>query len=146
MVKFSKRKVGVSRQFAFRAALYRRLVRKTSTPEELSRLRFDRNALVEMYKYESTGKSERSYEAMKKDNGYALGKWIRDLQVSMMVEDVEKGHSAKIEFLDTPLNRLHNKPVLDKVRVKEPFMRAVIVVPNTANKGQWKNVFVGLSF
>lgn len=49
---------------------------------------FSAEMLVELYKFESTGKATRTFETMKKDNGYALGKWLRDLDVSMIREGI----------------------------------------------------------
>lgn len=45
---------------------------------------FSAEMLIELYKFESTGKATRTFEAMKKDNGDALGKWLRDLDVLMI--------------------------------------------------------------
>lgn len=52
---------------------------------------FSAEMLVELYKFENTGKATITFEAMKKDNGYALGKWLRDLEVSMIREGIQEG-------------------------------------------------------
>lgn len=67
---FNKRRVGCSKKFAAKAAMYRRLARGMGT-----KLTFTREDLIELYEYESTGKGGKSaFESMRQRNGFALGK------------------------------------------------------------------------
>lgn len=66
---FNKRRVGCSKKFAAKAAMYRRLARGIG-----STLTFTREDLIEFYTYESTGKGGKSvFESMRQRNGFALG-------------------------------------------------------------------------
>ena len=81
---------------------------------------FNEDKLIELYQFESTGKTDNNITSLKqilKSNGYAYGKFLRDCFVSDMVKDVKSGLFFKCEFLSTPLERLHNQDVLDKVFV-----------------------------
>jgi hypothetical protein len=62
------------------------------------------------------------FEEMKSRNGFAYGKWLRDLTVSMIVEDINTGLAQKAEFLDTALERLHNRAFLSKI-MPVPYMK-----------------------
>lgn len=98
----------VTKKYAAKAAMYRRLAMKMS-PGTHS---FDVGALVEMFEYESIGNNALLFSQLKQRNGYALGKWLRDLDVSQMQEDITNGDFCKAEFLSTALERLHNKKQL----------------------------------
>lgn len=82
---------------------------------------FNEDKLIELYQFESTGRTDdvdvASLKQILKTNGYAYGKFLRDCFVSDMVKDVKSGLFLKIEFLSTPLKRLHNQDILDKVFV-----------------------------
>ena len=83
---------------------------------------FNEDKLIELYQFESTGRTDdgnvTSLKQILKTNGYAYGKFLRDCFVSDMVKDVRSGLFLKIEFLSTPLERLHNQDILDKVFVE----------------------------
>lgn len=84
---FNKRKVGCSRKFAAKAAMYRRLAIGMG-----STLAFTHEDLIELYTYESTGKGGKSvFEFMRQRNGFALGKWLRDIDTAQYIEDLRNG-------------------------------------------------------
>ena len=98
---------GVSKKYALRAAYYRRAARD----QGVAGLAFDENALRELFDWESRGVGS----VDKSKNGFAYGKWCVDLSVSMWIEDILKGDFCKAEFLETPIQRLHNKKKLDTI-------------------------------
>lgn len=105
------KRLKVSKAFAIKACLYRRLARKYNA----DKWTFTLDDLQELYQYESTGKRTRSFDEMKKTNGFALGKWLRDIDVANYREAYLNGEFAKIEFLSTDIERLHNKHVFDNL-------------------------------
>lgn len=105
------KRLKVSKAFAIKACLYRRLARKYNA----DKWTFTLADLQELYQYESTGKRTRSFDEMKKTNGFALGKWLRDIDVANYREAYLNGEFAKIEFLSTDIERLHNKHVFDNL-------------------------------
>ena len=105
------KRLKVSKAFAIKACLYRRLARSYNA----SKWTFTLADLQELYQYESTGKRTRSFDEMKKTNGFALGKWLRDIDVANYREAYLNGEFAKIEFLSTDIERLHNKHVFDNL-------------------------------
>lgn len=117
---FNKRNTKVSKKFALKAVLYRRLVIKhTGVPKNHEM--FSKEKLIEMYEFESTGKTKEGFTTfteMKKNNGYAFGKWLRDIDVANIREDIESGLFAKIEFLSTPIEVIHNKDFLETIVIK----------------------------
>ena len=105
------KRLKVSKAFAIKACLYRRLARSYNA----DKWTFTLDDLQELYQYESTGKRTRSFDEMKKTNGFALGKWLRDIDVANYREAYLNGEFAKIEFLSTDIERLHNKHVFDNL-------------------------------
>lgn len=105
------KRLKVSKAFAVKACLYRRLARSYNA----DKWTFTLGDLQELYQYESTGKRTRSFDEMKKTNGFALGKWLRDIDVANYREAYLNGEFAKIEFLSTDIERLHNKHVFDNL-------------------------------
>nr|DAS06078.1 MAG TPA: hypothetical protein [Caudoviricetes sp.] len=105
------KRLKVTKAFAIKACLYRRLARKYNA----DKWTFTLDDLQELYQYESTGKRTRSFDEMKKTNGFALGKWLRDIDVANYREAYLNGEFAKIEFLSTDIERLHNKHVFDNL-------------------------------
>lgn len=99
---------GISKRYAAKAAMYRRYAKSQGG---LGALRFTQVELLELFNYESHGIGS----VDKKTNGFAYGKWVRDLTVSMMIEDIRNGDMCKIEFLGTAIQRIHNKTVLSSV-------------------------------
>lgn len=118
-MKLINKKIKISKKYLLKAALYRRMAMQTGGLDKKSEL-FNEDKLIELYQFESTGKADNNITSLKqilKSNGYAYGKFLRDCFVSDMVRDVKSGLFLKIEFLSTPLERLHNQDVLDKVFV-----------------------------
>lgn len=119
-MKLINRKLKISKKYLLKAALYRRMAMKTGELDKKSDL-FNEDKLIELYQFESTGRTDdvdvASLKQILKTNGYAYGKFLRDCFVSDMVKDVKSGLFLKIEFLSTPLKRLHNQDILDKVFV-----------------------------
>ena len=116
-MKLINKKLKISKKYLLKAALYRRMAMQTGGLDKKSEL-FNEDKLIELYQFESTGKTDNNITSLKqilKSNGYAYGKFLRDCFVSDMVKDVKSGLFLKIEFLSTPLERLHNQDVLDKV-------------------------------
>lgn len=116
-MKLINKKLKISKKYLLKAALYRRMAVATGGLDKQSEL-FNEDKLIELYQFESTGKTDNNITSLKqilKSNGYAYGKFLRDCFVSDMVKDVKSGLFIKIEFLSTPLERLHNQDVLDKV-------------------------------
>ena len=105
------KRLKVSKAFAIKACLYRRLARKYNA----DKWTFTLADLQELYQYESTGKRTRSFDEMKKTNGFALGKWLRDIDVANYREAYLNDEFSKIEFLSTDIERLHNKHVFDNL-------------------------------
>lgn len=105
-MRFNKRKVGCSKKFAAKAAMYRRYARGMG-----AKLSFTREDLIELYQYESTGKGGKSaFESMRQRNGFAFGKWLRDIDVAQYIEDLRAGLFHPDEFLTLEgLGFLHNK-------------------------------------
>ena len=77
--------------------------------------------LIELYRYETFGEKSRSFDEMKKTNGFAYGKWLRDIDVANIIEDVKSRLFCKAEFLDTALQRLHNKKFLNSIPAPKWF-------------------------
>ena len=64
--------------------MYRRLARGMG-----STLTFTREDLIELYTYESAGKGSKSvFESMRQRNGFALGRWLRDIDTTQYIEDL----------------------------------------------------------
>lgn len=120
-MKLINKKLRISKKYLFKAALYRRMAMQTGGLDKQSEL-FNEDKLIELYQFESTGRTDdgnvTSLKQILKTNGYAYGKFLRDCFVSDMVKDVRSGLFLKIEFLSTPLERLHNQDILDKVFVE----------------------------
>lgn len=120
-MKLINKKLKISKKYLFKAALYRRMAMQTGGFDKQSEL-FNEDKLIELYQFESTGKTDdgdvTSLKQILKTNGYAYGKFLRDCFVSDMVQDVRSGLFLKIEFLSTPLEQLHNQDILDKVFVE----------------------------
>lgn len=104
-MKILNRKI-VSKKYAVKAALYRRLARKSGMS-----LDYSLDALLELHDFESRGVGD-SFSVIKKTNGYAYGKWLRDIDVAQITEGISSGDFCKAEFLSTPIERLHNKTFL----------------------------------
>jgi hypothetical protein len=90
---------GISKRYAARCALYRRLARGMGGHGD-----FSEASMREMYAWESTGRGG----VDKQINGFAYGKWVRDVTVAMWREDIENGDFTKYEFLRTAIGRIHN--------------------------------------
>jgi len=103
---------GISKKYALRAAHYRR----TAKSQRVAGLDFSEAALRELFDWESRGIGG----VDKGKNGYAYGKWCVDLSVAMWVEDILKGDFCKAEFLQTRIQKLHNKKKLEAV-ISPPF-------------------------
>lgn len=108
--------VKLSKQYMLQAALFRRTAMQHMNWGK-SDPRFSAGMLIELYRYESTGKADRHYDAMKRDNGYAMGKWMRDIDVANIKQGIQCGDFAKIEFLTTPLQRFHNAKFISAIKV-----------------------------
>lgn len=104
---------GIPKKYALRAAHYRRVARS----QNVSGLDFSEKALRDLFVWESRGEGS----ADKSRNGFAYGKWCVDLSVAMWVESISSGDFCKSEFLQTPLQRLHNQSKLEKIVVTQPF-------------------------
>lgn len=119
-MKLINRKLKISKKYLLKAALYRRMAMQTGGLDKQSEL-FNEDKLIELYQFESTGRTDDSNVTSLKQilntNGYAYGKFLRDCFISDMVKDVKSGLFFKCEFLSTPLERLHNQDILDKVFV-----------------------------
>lgn len=113
---FNKKKVGVSKTYALKAALYRRLAKKMGGSQT-----FTQGDLIELYKFESTGIADRSFAQMKQCNGYAYGKWLRDIDCSSIVEAIDSGEFCKAEFLQTAIERIHNTSFVGTIVVTTPW-------------------------
>lgn len=101
---FNKRKVGCSKKFAAKAAMYRRYARSMG-----AKLSFTREDLIELYEYESTGKGGKSaFASMRQRNGFAYGKWLRDIDVAQYIEDLQQGLIHPKELLEG-MGIVHNK-------------------------------------
>lgn len=93
---FNKRKVGCSKKFAAKAAMYRRLAKGMGGNFE-----FSHEDLLELYRYESTGAGGKSaFETMRQRNGFAFGKWLRDIDVAQYKEDLNNGLFNPKELLE----------------------------------------------
>ena len=97
---------GISRKYAAKAAHYRRVARSN-----IQGLDFSEQSLRELYDWESRGIGR----VDKARNGFAYGKWIVDLSVSMWIEDILAGNACKAEFLTTAIERIHNESKLKNV-------------------------------
>ena len=111
MIRFNKKKLGVTKAFALKASLYRRLARKSG----FSSTAFTKDDLLELFQQETYGIGERTFDQMKKTNGFAYGKWLRDIDTAGYIEGIMSGDFAKIEFLGTALERIHNQKVMDSI-------------------------------
>ena len=78
--------VKLSKQYMLQAALFRRIAMQHMNWSK-SDPRFSADMLIELYRYESTGEANRHYDAMKRDNGYAMGKWLRDIDVANIKQE-----------------------------------------------------------
>lgn len=110
--------IKLKRKYLLKAALFRRLGTLYLNCDK-SDERFNREHLMELYIYESTGKSDKPYDDMKKTNGYAIGKWLRDIDVANIKHGIECGDFAKCEFLNSPLERLHNAGFISDLIVRQ---------------------------
>ena len=116
MKRFNKKSLGISTNYALKAALYRRLARKMGGSHT-----FSAADLLELYYFESKGTGSQSFDQMKKTNGFAYGKWLRDIDCSTMVEAISSGEFCKIEFLGTAIERIHNTLPLRAIVVYIPW-------------------------
>lgn len=107
----------VTRRYACKAALYRRLARSQGAGE----YDFSESALVEMFEFESTGAAGVQFSTIKARNGFAYGKWLRDLDASQMCEDVRRGDFCKAEFMSGAVERIHNCSVLSRIAAPHWF-------------------------
>lgn len=127
-----RKKTKCSRKYLAKAALYRRIVTKDNKNPNYAKESdaFSLEKLLELYEFESRGtvNGERGAKLsyLIQDNGYAYGKHLYDISVSQMIQDVKDGLFYKCEFMETDLERLHNKPILDDVfiepnKIEYPF-------------------------
>lgn len=107
----------MKKKYLVKLCLYRRLCRKHG-----GNFTFTIDDMEELFLFESRGQGSRTFDEMKAKNGFAFGKWLRDLSTSMIVEDVSSGLFPKIFFLQTGLDRIHNCKVLEKVFVNCPVV------------------------
>lgn len=107
---FHKRTVGVSKKYAVKAALFRRLASNMGDKHSPA---FSRENLIAHYQYESLGGTEPD----KKTNGYAAGKFMFDITVSNIIESIKAGEFLACEFTCTAINRLHYTQALADVHV-----------------------------
>lgn len=112
-MKLFKNKI-VTKKYALKAALHRRLAKKMINGKS-NLMTFTESDLIEFFNYESKGIKPCTFDELKARNGYAFGKWLRDIDVVQMSEDVVKGDFAKIEYLSTPIEKLHNKEFLANI-------------------------------
>ena len=113
---------GISKKYALKAAHYRRVARGSSVAGQM----FTEGALRELHAWESRGVGS----VDKSKNGFAYGKWMVDLSVSMMVEDLMKGDFCKAEFLETRIQKLHNTKMLEAVMAGPFFPHAISLENN----------------
>lgn len=105
---FNAKAIGVTKKFAAKAAMYRRAARKMGD----KKLSYTKEDLVELYAFESRGEGTRDFYAMRQTNGFALGKWLRDIDIAQIREDMQNGLFLPIEFLGLEgLGFIHNKEV-----------------------------------
>ena len=129
-----RKKTKCSRKYLAKAALYRRIITNDNIPEPnyvKTSDAFSLEKLLELYEFESRGtiNGERGAKLSRlihQNNGYAYGKHLYDIFTSQMVLDIKDGLFYKCEFLETDLQILHNKPILDNVlidpnKIKYPF-------------------------
>ena len=101
---FNKRKVGCTKKFAAKAAMYRRLAKGMG-----GRFEFSHEDLLELYHYESTGEGGKSaFETVRQRNGFAFGKWLRDIDATQYKEDLNNGLINPKELLEG-MGIVHNK-------------------------------------
>lgn len=98
---------GISKKYAMNAAHYRRAARK-----QVPGLDFSEYSLRQLHEYESCGSGCKPNKSV---NGFAYGKWVIDMTVSMWEEDIKAGNTCKAEFLSTPIERLHNTKKLKNI-------------------------------
>ena len=110
----------ITKRYALKAALFRRLA-KNSKQKNLS---FTEQDLINLFNYETHGIGKIDEQK----NGFAYGKWIRDLSISMMIEDIQSGIFCKADFLDTAISRLHNSNILNVVKSR-PFLKREYTYP-----------------
>ena len=77
---------GISRKYLRMAAMYRRFANRDRHYD------WSLQSLIECYNHETHG------QPIKKSNGYAFGKWCKDLSVVQWIEDIRKGDACKAEF------------------------------------------------
>ena len=106
----------ITKRYAVKAALYRRLGRKAGCS-----LDFSAKALLEMFEFESIGANGILFSELRTRNGYAFGKWLRDIDVSQMCDDIRAGDFCKYEYLTTAIDRLHNAKLLAGVMTGASF-------------------------
>lgn len=94
---------GISRKYLRLAAVYRRYAAS-------SLYDYSRAMLIECYNAETHG------GPVSKNNGYAFGKWCKDLSVVQWIEDIRKGNACKAEFY-TPKDKWWSGPALRNVVV-----------------------------
>lgn len=138
MKQFKPKAVGVSKKFAFRAALYRRIALKMlgdcyNKQHEF----FSKEKLIELYQLESLGKGRRLSE-MKQDNGYAYGKWLRDIDVKTMLDDIARGDFHPYEFMCSTLDLVHNKGIilnyLDRTKIQDTTFLKEMLISDTVEE------------
>lgn len=112
---FSHRKI--TKHYACKAAMYRRQTRNMGSLYHT----FTAEDLLEIFEFETYGKGTKLFSALKTRNGYAYGKWLRDLDVSQMNADIHSGDFCKAEFLNTAIQRLHNSSMLRHIISPEWF-------------------------
>lgn len=122
MKRFS-RKIGVSKKFALKASLYRRLAKRHTIQSKV--WTYTKDDLIELFDFESTGETTRRFDEMKTNNGFALGKWLRDIDCASYLEGIAQGDFCKAEFLGTAIERIHNSEMLGHVIVPPwfPYMK-----------------------
>lgn len=92
--------ISIKKKYLRLAATYRRFSDRRNPYWD-----FSLNALVECFNHETHGSS------YSKNNGYINGKWMKDLTLSMWVEDLKLGNSVKAE-LYTAINKWWAIPAL----------------------------------
>lgn len=136
--RFNPKAVGVSKKFALRAALYRRTALKMLNYEySKNHELFSQEKLVELYQLESLGKGRRLSE-MKQDNGYAYGKWLRDIDVKTMLDDIARGDFHPYEFMCSTLDLVHNKGIilnyLDRTKIHDTTFLKEMLITDTVKE------------
>jgi hypothetical protein len=97
----------ITKRYAVKAVLYRRLGRNAGCS-----LDYSLEALREMFEFESLGGKGVLFSELRARNGYAFGKWLRDIDISQMCDDIKAGDFCKYEYLTTAIDRLHNTKLM----------------------------------